>query len=214
MKFLLGATIALLLGAFAVSWQSMKRGVSGAPDDEGKKIRKQIAELKQEEKNLNLQKEFERRQAAAPPVSLAPPESELEAMKKKIAAQEAEMAALDAEKKDRDKNVERDEEGLLAQLNLEKGDKELKRARMIANALLVAKVREFVKEQQFITFDVLMPEANIQPGTILGVRRKTGIPGTFKVTEISGEGGIANPMPGFGPFEPQPGDELILPPQY
>jgi hypothetical protein len=31
---------------------------------------------------------------------------------------------------------------------------------------------------------------------------------------VSAEGGIANPLPGLGPFQPQVGDELILPPQY
>jgi hypothetical protein len=31
---------------------------------------------------------------------------------------------------------------------------------------------------------------------------------------VTPEGGIADPMPGFGPIDPMPGDELILPPQY
>jgi len=87
---------------------------------------------------------------------------------------------------------------------------------MIAEALLVAKVREYVEDPDyggFATIDVTMPE-QVQPGTILAIRRKTGILGQLKVSDVSAEGAIANPLPGFGPIEPQPGDELILPPQY
>ena len=50
--------------------------------------------------------------------------------------------------------------------------------------------------------------------SFLGIRRKTGILGQFKVSGVSAEGGIANPLPGFGPFQPKIGDDLILPPQY
>ena len=87
---------------------------------------------------------------------------------------------------------------------------------MIAQALLIGRVKEYVEDAQyggFITFDILMPE-QVQVGTILAIRRKTGILGQLKVSDVSAEGGIANPLPGFGPVQPQVGDELILPPQY
>ncbi len=57
-----------------------------------------------------------------------------------------------------------------------------------------------------------MPE-HVQVGTVLAIRRKTGILGQVKITDISAEGAIGSPMPGFGPVEPQSGDELIIPPQ-
>ncbi len=46
------------------------------------------------------------------------------------------------------------------------------------------------------------------------IRRKTGILGQLKVSDVTAEGAIANPLPGFGPIQPKVGDELILPPQY
>ena len=46
MKLLLGATIALLLGALAVSWQGMNSGVKNAPPDELARLKKQVTELR------------------------------------------------------------------------------------------------------------------------------------------------------------------------
>ncbi|MCU0751880.1 MAG: hypothetical protein MUC40_02390 [Akkermansiaceae bacterium] len=134
MKLLLGATIALLLGALAVSWQGMRDGVKNAPADEVARLRKQITELRMEQDKLQLEKQIQQLKASA------------------------------------------DYGG-------------------------------------FITFQILMPE-QVQPGTILAIRRKTGILGQLKVSDVTAEGGIANPLPGFGPVNPQVGDELILPPQY
>ena len=59
----------------------------------------------------------------------------------------------------------------------------------------------------------IMPE-QVQTGAIVAIRRKTGILGQLKVSDVTAEGAIANPLPGFGPVQPQVGDELILPPQY
>jgi hypothetical protein len=112
--------------------------------------------------------------------------------------------------------VAQDEVGLLTQRDLEKSDSELRRARMIAEALLIGTVQEYVADADyggFVTFQIHMPE-QVQPGTILAVRRKTGILCQLKVSDVTPEGGIANPLPGFGPVEPQPGDELILPPPF
>ena len=44
MKLLLGATVALLLGALAVSWQGMRRGVENASPDEIARLKKQVTE--------------------------------------------------------------------------------------------------------------------------------------------------------------------------
>lgn len=211
MKVLLGATVALLLGALAISWQNMRNGVSNASEDEIARLKKQIAELD----HIAMQRKLQEIQAAAPAAPAAPQGAEIEAMREKIAAQEAALNAIEQERKgQRDEDLERDEEGLIAQHQLESKDGELKRAKRIVEALLVARVKEYVKDSQFITFEVLMPEAGIQPGAILAVRRKTGILGTFKVASVEPEGGIANLLPGFGEFEPKPGDDLIFPPQF
>jgi hypothetical protein len=217
MKLLLGATVALLLGALAVSWQGMTRGVKNAPADEIARLKKQVAELRMEQDKLQLERQLQQLKATTPAApSPASNAAEIEAMKAQVEANKAALAQLEAEKAQRDAKVAQDEEGLLSQRDLEKGDTELRRARMIAEALLIGRVKEFVEDAEyggFITFDITMPE-QVQPGTIIAIRRKTGILGQLKVSDVTAEGGIANPLPGFGPVNPQVGDELILPPQY
>ncbi len=218
MKLLLGATIALLLGALAVSWQGMNTGVKNTPPDEVARLEKQIKELRAEQDNLKMQRDLQLLRSEPIQAPAANSALELEAMKlqlaqNKLALEEMEMLK-EAEK--RDKKVAQDEEGLIEQRKLEGGDSELRRARMISEALLIGRVKEYVEDAQyggFITFDVLMPD-QVQPGVIVAIRRKTGILGQLKVSDMSAEGAIANPMPGFGPVKPQIGDELILPPQY
>ena len=219
MKLLLGATVALLLGALAMSWQGMNTGIKNTSPDEIARLKKQVAELRQEQDNLLLEKHLQQIKATTPPVPTpAANASEIEALKAQAEANKAALAQLEAEKDKakRDAKVTQDEEGLLSQRDLEKGDAELRRARMIGEALLIGKVKEYVEDAQyggFITFEIAMPE-QVQVGTILAIRRKTGILGKLKVSDVSADGGIANPLPGFGPIQPKVGDEIILPPQY
>ena len=215
MKLLLGATSALLLGALAVSWQGMNFGVKNAPADELARLEKQVKELRAEQDKLQLEKQMIqlRSEPAVAPVSNA---AEIEAMKAQMAAGKEAIERLQDEKASRDKKLAQDEEGLLGQRKLESTDSELRRARMISNALLMGRVKEYVEDPNmggFVTFEVLMPE-QILAGTIVAIRRKTGILGQLKVSDVTAEGAIANPLPGFGPVKPQVGDELILPPQY
>ena len=217
MKLLLGATVALLIGALAVSWQGMNTGVKNAPPDEIARIKKQLAELRLENDRLLLEKQLQEHRAAAPQIPTAVSNAaEIEAMKAQIERGKEAIAQLEAEKAERDAKVQQDEEGLLGQRDLEKGDAELKRARLIAEALLIGRVQEYVEDAQyggFATFTIVMPE-QVQVGTILAIRRKTGILGQLKVSDVTPEGGIANPLPGVAPVIPQPGDELILPPPF
>ena len=100
---------------------------------------------------------------------------------------------------------------------LESKDDELRRARLISQALLVGKVTDYVDDPQyggFITLEVMMPE-QVQVGSILGIRRNnTGILYRFKVSDVSPDGAIANPVTAIGSIKPQKGDELIFPPLY
>ncbi len=216
MKFLLGATIALLLGAVGLSWHGMREGTKEASSDEVARLKKQVEELRLEQDRLQLEKQIQQVRASepvAPPVSSA----EREALKAELAAKDAEIALIAEEKAkaERDAKVAQDEGGLLGQRDLEKSDSELRRARLIGEALLMGKVKELAGDAEtgvFVIFEVVMPE-NVQTGTILAIRRKTGIIGQVKVSEITPEGAIANIMPGYGDFRPAPGDELILPPQ-
>ena len=217
MKLLLGATIALLLGALAVSWQGMTTGVKNAPPDELARLEKQIKELRAEQDKLKLEKQLQQlhSESAQMPTSSS---TELEAMKAQLAQKQQALEEMELQKgtEARDKKVAQDEEGLLETRKLEAGDTELRRARMISEALLVGRVKEFVEDPQsggFVTFDVIMVD-QVQVGVTVAIRRKTGILGQLKVSDVTAEGAIANPLPGFGQVKPQVGDELILPPQY
>ena len=219
MKLLLGATIALLLGALAVSWQGMNTGVKSASAAEIARLEKQVKELRLEQDKLALERESLRLRSEIPPQQpTTSAAADIAAIRAQMEAQAAErMAAEEKARADREKKaLEEAEEGFVEGKKLEKGDSELRRARMISEALLIGRVKEYVEDAQyggFITFDVLMPE-QVQTGTIVAIRRKTGILGQLKVSDVTVEGAIANPLPGFGPVQPKIGDELILPPQY
>lgn len=217
MKLLLGATIALLLGALAVSWQGMKTGVRNAPQDEIARLEKQVKELRAEQDKLQLEKQLQQLRSNAGNSSAVPTNAEVDAMKLQVERNQQVLQEIELkERAKRDKMVAQDEEGLGAQRDVEKKDVELRRARMIAQSLLIGRIREYVESPQggdFVTFDVLLPE-QVQVGGIVAIRRKTGILGQLKVSDVTVEGAIANPLPGFGPVKPQVGDELILPPQY
>ena len=215
MKLLLGATIALLLGALAVSWQGMKQGVKNTPQDEIARLQKQVKELRAEQDNLKMQRELQLLRSQPVQTTAS---SELEAMKLQLEQNKRALEEIELRKEAeaRDKKVADLEELEMDKRGLESKDSELRRARMISDALLVGRIKEYVEDAQyggFVTFEVLLPE-QIQTGVIVAIRRKTGILGQLKVSDITAEGAIANPLPGFGPVKPQVGDELILPPQY
>ena len=211
MKFLLGATAALLLGAIFMSWQGMRQGVKSASPEEIAQLRTQIAELRQE-----MQKRGQstgNSLAAQPPAGLTIEEQLAEAQSK-LAEAEAAQAAV-ARQAELDAKLQIEEDGLIAQRMLESKDDELRRARLISQALLMGKVTDYVDDPQyggFITLDVMMPE-QVQVGSILGIRRNnTGILYRFKVSDVAPEGAIANPVTAIGDIKPQRGDELIFPP--
>ena len=215
MTILLGATFALLLAAVVLSFQNMNDGVRNASPDELSRLRGQIDQLRMEQDRLQLEKQLQ--DVRANQSSEVSSVSELEKMKAELAAKEAEIVALAEEKDDAEKKAEtyRDEAGLIGQMELEKKDNELRRARLIRDALLIGRIQEFVSNPEiggFATIEIVMPE-HMQVGSVLAIRRNTGILGKVKITDISTEGAIGSPMPGFGPIDPQPGDELIIPPQ-
>ncbi len=218
MKLLLGATIALLLGALAVSWQGMTTGVKNTSPDEVARLEKQIKELRAEQDNLKMQRDLQLLRSEPVQAPITNTALELEAMRLQLAQNKRALEEMELlkEAEQRDKKVAQDEEGLLEQRKLEGGDAELRRARMISEALLIGRVQEYVEDAEmggFVTFEVLMPD-QVQTGVTVAIRRKTGILGQLKVSQVEMDGAIANPLPGFGPVKPQVGDELILPPPY
>ena len=214
MTILLGATFALLLAAVVLSFQGMNEGVKNAPQDELARLRSQVDQLRVEQERLNLEKQLQQMRSTPDPV--APDPSEVDRMKAEIEAKDAELKALAEEKEDAEKKAEtyRDEAGLAWQQKLESGDNVLRRARLIRDALLIGRIQQFVMDPEaggFAVIEVVLPE-HVQVGTVLAIRRNTGILGKVKITDISPEGAIGNPLPGFGPVEPEPGDELIITP--
>ena len=172
MKLLLGATIALLLGALAVSWQSMKQGVKNTPQDEIARLQKQVKELRAEQDNLKMQRELQLLRSQ--PVQ-TPGSPELEAMKHQLEQNKRALEEIELRKEAeaRDKKVADLEELEMDKRGLESKDSELRRARMISDALLIGRIKEYVEDAQyggFVTFEVLMPE-QVQAGVTVAIRR-------------------------------------------
>ena len=73
MKLLLGATVALLLGALAMSWQGLKQGEKNTPPEEVARIQREIAEMKLEHERLKLEVERQNLRTGATTVQITPP---------------------------------------------------------------------------------------------------------------------------------------------
>lgn len=106
--------------------------------------------------------------------------------------------------------------GVAWQPEIAAATKNLARTNSIKNAMLIARVTQFDREHGFAVIEVLQPES-AQPGTVLAIRRRTGIYGQVTVDQIYPESqAIVNPIPntflGEEGVEVQPGDELIIPP--
>lgn len=222
LKILLGATVALLLGALAVSYNSQTAPAKpSAARSEQADIIRQIEELRLEQDRLQLEKQRAMIQQATPQAHVPTPSenaaaiavaaAERETMKEQIAAleKEKEKALRDAETADR-------EAAFVGGKMLEGRDQEARRARMIRDSLVIAQIKEWVEDPQyggFATIDIIMPD-NVQPGSVLCIRRNTGILGRLRVGEMSIEGAIASPVGSFPEARPQAGDELILEPPF
>ncbi len=230
-KLLLGATIALLIAAVALSINQTRQARASAPEDRIEQLNRKIEELHMEQKRLDLERKVReqrareleitasRQPAPEPEDADATRESdEIAAMQARLAESEAALRAIEEEKAraERDAEVYREEAGLAGQREIESSDRDMRRARMIRDALLVARIMEYVDDDEFggfCTIEILMPE-NISSGETLAIRRNTGIIGHLRVTTIEGREAVATPLPGFGPVDPQPGDELIIPPPF
>lgn len=216
MKILLGATVALLLAALVMSWNGMRTASANAPQSELAKINQQIEEIRIEKAKLELEMQ---RQQLQDLTILQPAQvvaSDSEALRAQLAAKEEELRAIEDQKSraERDAQTYKDEAGFVGQQVLERNDNELRRARLIRDALLLARVQEYVNDDEyggFATLELIMPE-NVQPGMVLSIRRNTGLLGQLKISSIEGTEAVANLMPGFGSVMPEAGDELILAP--
>lgn len=218
-KILLAVTAALLCGALTWNFLDQRNAAGSPPKDELARVQQDLAALELEEKSMLAERRL--RNLGVDVISSKKSE--------KARADEAERAARDAESKalearnkeledellkEKEESLKNEEDGLLAQRDLENRDKELRRARLISDAILMGKVIEYANDPttgSYVSFDIKMPD-QVQIDTILAVRRKDGIAGSVRVTMIEAGEGIADVLPGVGPFTPEPGDELIYPP--
>jgi hypothetical protein len=223
-KLLLAATTALLMGALLWTWNTQQKLSKDAPASELARIQKQLDDIKREEEILRSEKQLRDLGVVtnAPVASIAnagaSAQIELEEKAAKLREIEEKNSALlrELEMKEKEANVAKKEAGFIAQDALEKSDKELRRARQIREALLMAKVMEFRNDPStgaFVTIQLVMPE-HVPVDTILAIRRKDGIAGNIKVREIVGNEAIGDVLPGIGPFTPEAGDELIIAPAF
>jgi hypothetical protein len=216
MSILLGSTFALLLAAVVMSFQNMNQGVKNAPPEEVARLQRQIDELKLEYERFKIEREMqEYRNLQSGDFSST---SNVDKMKAELLAKENEMAALEKAKLNAEKDAaaSKDETTMFIQRDLEKSDNELRRVRLIRDALLIGRITEYMEDPQVggvVVIEIVMPEL-VKVGDILAIRRnESGILGKIKITDISSEGAFGSPMPGFGPVLPEVDDELIIAPQ-
>lgn len=210
-QILLGSTAALLLAALILAYGAMKGGEA----EDGRKH--SATELMQE--NVRLQAEVMRLRTGQVAPSAIPqietPDTMSAAKLREIEAQNQLLQdQVTAEKKKR----EQAEAETLAMTERQSGklNKEERRSRMIAQAMLMAQVKEVAEEGGIyvIVLDVKRTQS-VRMGTELAVRRGTGIIGRLSVSNIADGNVFADPLPGTfpgGDIDIRVGDELIIPP--
>ena len=112
-------------------------------------------------------------------------------------------------------------EGLISKSMIESAEKQKARASTVKQAWLQAKVIEWVAkqpDQQSGGFAIIELHRDMPPGTILAIRRQSGIYGRLMVDHIYKDKNQASANPVRGTFpdgeapEINPGDELIIAP--
>ncbi len=204
-KILLSLTVALLLGALAMSWKGFQQDQKETPPSELAEVQREIEQIRVERERLKLERErllmgdLAGRAAAVPdpiPVPMVPDVPPMAVIP------EASFGAPPAALPPPPANP--------PPAALAGGDD---RAKKIAAAPVVAKITEWVEDPQLGAFATIeLKDPTLRAGVTICVRRNSGILGRLKVAEVTPEGGIANAMGQFPGVKPQVGDELILEP--
>jgi hypothetical protein len=200
-KILLGITVALLVGALAMSWKNFRQEVRDTPPKELAQVQRQIAEIELQRKQL--QEERDRLLQGEPLIPEAAPES----------APIPEMAPQDVPETGAVFGDDLPQEDVVPEeVPPVPGAEE--RAKAIAAAPVVAKLAEWVEDPQLGAFATLQitDAAAVKAGAVVCVRRGSGLLGKLKVSEVTPEGALANALSVFGEVKPKAGDELILEP--
>ncbi|QJE96261.1 hypothetical protein [Luteolibacter luteus] len=216
-KILLGATVAVLLGALAMSWKNFKTEEKSAPDAELKKIETQIAEIRLEQERLRLERmrllggaELPVEPEAKPANPQDIPETGATYTDDTVAGGTTPPDALPPPPADMPPAAAGDtaapaEESPAPLAN------ETQRADAIKGAPVVAKVGEWVEDGAFAVVQVVDATV-VKSGAILCVRRNSGILGRLKVGDVEGTEAVASATAAFPGPKPQAGDELIVEP--
>lgn len=210
-QILLGSTAVMLLVALVLSYSSMRRG------EEADSRVVSATELMQE--NARLQAEIDRlkggRPIAGDAMEVEVPERVSDSRLREIEESNRLLQEqVEAEKKKRE--LAEEEARALTERQSGRLNREERRARMIAQAMLMAQVKEVAEQEGIfvIVLDVKMPE-QVRVGTELAVRRGTGIIGRLTVSNIAEGNVFADALPGTfpsGKVDVKVGDELIVPP--
>lgn len=207
---LIGVTALILVGVFAFSFGSMKKG-SSVNIHEKEKLRAELTLLQQTSVvDYAPQKDIDARE------EMDALKSELDALKtEKLQEEKARLAEEQARlQAKQNKATEEPQEVIEPEMDPDDKKRLERRAKLISQAMVMATVEKYYPQDQFAAINIINYE-NVQTGVTLAIRRQTGIVGQLKVATVESEKAIADIM--YYTFlgeeiDIQPGDELILPP--
>lgn len=142
---------------------------------------------------------------------ISTPKDTNESVEAELAAKEAQIARLT-----KANQMLKDEQQILARPMIEVDRRQAARAKLIKQSLLQGRVTKWEGKQLFGIMEIHRPE--VQEGSILAIRRKTGIYGKVEVTKIHpGNRAAIDPIRGTFPTDVKsikllPGDDLIVAP--
>jgi hypothetical protein len=220
MSVLLGATGLLLVAALILSFGSMNRDVKDEPSQqEIAALRSEVEVLRAAEGELRLLRHQKSNSTAilsnpsASNIAEANSQAAL-AAENAILKDELETAKTEAAVQADQVAIYKDEVEVVTQHQVEANDRSQRQARIIKEALLIATVTEWSPGDGFAVLSVQRHES-AQEGTVLAIRRNTGIIGQLKISSLYNDGAVADPIPGTflgGSLDIKPGDQLIIPP--
>jgi hypothetical protein len=220
MSVLLGATGLLLVAALILSFGSMNRDVKDEPSQqEIAALRSEVEVLRAAEGELRLLRHQKSNSTAilsnpsASNIAEANSQAAL-AAENAILKDELEAAKTEAAVQADQVAIYKDEVEVVTQHQVEANDRSQRQARIIKEALLIATVTEWSPGDGFAVLSVQRHES-AQEGTVLAIRRNTGIIGQLKISSLYNDGAVADPIPGTflgGSLDIKPGDQLIIPP--
>lgn len=225
MKILIGATFAVLVACLFLSYNKMKTDLDRDPSiSEIEALQKRLTQLENADKGTYPVHNAPANTAEpyTSPIQPTPnpleqqaaemaKQKEIDDLRKKLADSEAKTKKAESKA-----DVADAEAGALAEEVIDQRQPEIRKAKSIVNALLMARVTSFDIESQLVGIRVERQE-QVHPGITLGIRRNSGIIGRIKISTVEFSEAVGDPIQGSfmgGKIDIREGDELILPPVY